>query len=146
VVYAADTLDPKGRLLSSGIYVVDTEGGPPHLLFAAGGRRVLHRGPFLTEVYYPTLSPDGSQIAYFDGMGDWGHSLWVMNADGSDRHMVLENEVTSEGHVFGLVWSPDGDRLAFDLRRDGGGIYTVRPNGSGLTLVAPQESDTSSDA
>src|SRR5205823_6252471 len=63
------------------------------------------------------------------------------NADGGDRHLLVDNEVTSEGHVLGLVWSPDGERLAFSLRRDQGGIYTIRADGTGLTLVASQGAD-----
>jgi hypothetical protein len=43
----------------------------------------------LTDARHPItgglspFSPDGGQIAYFEGGGDWGNSLRVMNADGS---------------------------------------------------------------
>ena len=40
---------------------------------------------FLPLLQHPAFSPDGAQIAYFDGMGDWGNDLRVMNADGSNQ-------------------------------------------------------------
>ncbi len=127
----------------SGIFVVSSGGGTPRLVHPATRRHYFpNEGrSFRTAVYDPTFSPDGTQIAYFDGMGDHSHSLWVMNADGSNDRLLVDNEVTSEGHVFGLVWSPDGERLAFNLRRNQGGIYTVRADGTGLTLVAPSGAD-----
>jgi WD40 repeat protein len=124
-----------------GIYVVSSEGGSSKLLLAATRRFVPALGESVrTYLYNPAFSPDGTQIAYFDGMGDHSHTLWVMNADGSDRRLLVENEVTRRsGHEFGLVWSPDGQRLAFHLRVNRGGIYTVRADGTGFTLVAPDE-------
>ena len=134
VVYAAAPDDDDGD--DSSIYVIDTEGGAAQLVLAAGRRRFPSEDrSFETALYAPTLSPDGSQIAYFDGMGDWGHSLRVMNSDGDDMRVVLENRMTrAAGHVFGLDWSPDGQRLAFAIR--GRGVYVVGTDGSGLRLVA----------
>jgi Tol biopolymer transport system component len=132
VVYAAG--DP------SGIYIVDAEGGPPRLLLAPGRRWFPQVDRFhRTWRYEPTLSPDGKKIAYVDGMVDWGHSLWVMNADGSNKRLLLETEEIQQARSVGhLAWSPDGTRLAFDLL--GGpssGINTVGADGSGLTLAIP---------
>ena len=87
---------------------------------------------FLTEVYHPALSPDGTQIAYFDGMGDHSHNLWVMNADGTERRLLLDDEVAGAGHMHALTWSPDGEWLAFTTDDR---IYLVRPDGTGLRPV-----------
>ena len=120
---------PEGEW-QSGIYVVDAHGGSPHLLHVA--RRLGPPDSFLTAVFHPTLSPDGSRIAYFEGMGDWGDSLWVMNADGTGEHRIIGPRY---GHVFHLQWSPDGTRLAFDFRGKPGGTSVVNADGSKLSFA-----------
>jgi hypothetical protein len=103
---------------------VDTEGGEPRLLLASS--RML---------YNPTFSPDGTQIAYFDGWGDNSHSLRVMNADGTGVRVLFDQAPKAVGHVDDLVWSPGGSRLAFSAEE--GGIWIVGVDGSGLTKVIP---------
>jgi WD40-like Beta Propeller Repeat len=119
---------------SSAIYVVGAEGGTPQVLLTSGSRRYPGKpGRFETALQEPKWSPDGSQIAYFDGYGDWGHSLRVMDSDGTDSRVVVENSETLEvGHVHGLEWSPDGSQLAFSI---GGRLYVVGVDGSGFRLV-----------
>jgi Tol biopolymer transport system component len=106
------------------IYTVDAEGGEPRLLLTSA--RLL---------YNPTFSPDGTQIAYFDGGGDNSHSLRVMNADGSGIQILFDQAPAEVGHVYNLIWSPDGSRLAFSAQE--GGIWIVGIDGSGLTKVIP---------
>jgi Tol biopolymer transport system component len=124
VVYDAD-----GRL-----YTVDVAGGKPRILLARARRWFPEEGvSHRTWLYNPTFSPDGRQVAYFDGMGDWGHSLRVVNADGSGvRILVAQAEI---GHVDDLAWSSDGSHLAFSAAE--GGIWIVGVDGSGLTEVVP---------
>ncbi len=54
-----------------------------------------------------------------------------MNADGSGSRALGHVTFKDQGGGPRLVWSPDGTRLAIDYR----GIYTVRADGSDLTLV-----------
>jgi dipeptidyl aminopeptidase/acylaminoacyl peptidase len=131
----------EGENSSSAIYVVDAEGGSPQVLLTSGSRRypddcgthACMPGRFETAVQEPKWSPDGSQIAYFDGMFDWGNSLRVMDSDGTDSRVVVENsETLGGGHVEGLQWSPDGSQLAFSI---GGRLYVVGVDGSGFRLV-----------
>lgn len=123
---------------TSAIYAVSSEGGSPRILLL-GGRRVYYPEAgrsFRTAVSNPSLSPDGSQIAYFEGMGDWGNSLWVMNADGTGRRQILVGEEeTQYGHVYTLQWSPDGTRLSFAFRGEPGGINIVNADGSDLSRL-----------
>jgi Tol biopolymer transport system component len=68
-------------------------------------------------------------------VGDWGNGLRMMNSDGTDTRVVVDNRMTrGGGHVFGLDWSPDGQHLAFAI--GGRGVYVVGTDGSGLRLVA----------
>jgi hypothetical protein len=126
----------------SAIYMTDAKGGSPRVLLAAGSRQYPQdcgthpcaRGPFRIALEGPKWSPDGSQIAYFEGMNDWGNSLRVMNSDGTDSRVVVENaETLGGGHVEGLQWSADGNRLAFTIDD---GLYVVGVDGSGFRLVA----------
>jgi Tol biopolymer transport system component len=138
--------------LDPGIYLIDADGGVPELLLAPGRRYFPDEDrSFRTGLSLPTFSPDGTQIAYIDGMGDWGNSLRVMNADGSEVHVldgsdvrVLETGEAPNGtgsvrslgmHPNGLSWSPDGRRLVVGLLNDG--ISVVNADGSGLTLTIP---------
>lgn len=134
-VVFAPSLELERTHLDPGIYLIDADGGVPRLLVEPSRRYIPEQDrSFRTGLYFPTFSPDGTQIAYFDGFGDNSHSLRVVNADGSDLHVLID---TMEAYrISGLVWSPDGTRLAFG-RRLLDGIYTIGVDGSGLTLVIP---------
>jgi WD40-like Beta Propeller Repeat len=143
VVYARVDEDSDGELHHSGIYVVGTDGGRPHLLKKAG-RRHWYAGNGWAQTWLndPTFSPDGSKIAYFDG-ADWGHGLRVMNADGSHVRELIESDgkLSDEiGPSAKLVWSPDGSRLAFEAA---GGIWVIGADGSGLRKLIPRGSHPS---
>jgi hypothetical protein len=107
------------------LWIVDADGGPAEVLFENGVDE--------PDVYEPTFSPDGAKIAFVVGGGDYGHRVWLMDADGSGAHQILANETTKGvGHVDGFAWSPAGDRIAILLDWQGG-TYTFAPDGSGFT-------------
>jgi Tol biopolymer transport system component len=133
VVYATSSFSRPKR---SAIYAVSSDGGAPRLILRATRRVSIEGRSYLTDVYHPALSPDGRQIAYFDGMGDHSHNLWVMNADGTQRRLVLDEEVSGAGHMLALTWSPDGESLAFQTDNR---IYLVRSDGTGLRPVVERD-------
>jgi Tol biopolymer transport system component len=68
-------------------------------------------------------SPDGRRLVLVTWNG-----LDVANADLSARKRIVK------GRVRGAAWSPRGDWIAFVAAR---GIEVVRPDGTGLRLIAP---------
>ena len=122
-----------------GIYVVASDGGSPPRLIRPGRPQwySAEKDFFPAWVFSPTFSPDGRKIAYFNGMGDWGNGLRVMNADGSHVRVLIpsDGENRIDIHVYHLAWSPDGSRLAFDTDN---GIWVIGADGSGLTKLIPR--------
>jgi hypothetical protein len=111
---------------NGGLFAVDAEGGPDELLWTS---HIPQNG----LINYPVFSPDGTQIAFLDGYCDWGHTLWVMNADGTGVHEIVRD--LGAGWVHGLAWSQSGDRIAVSMTAMEGGAspIIVSPDGSRLT-------------
>lgn len=108
-------------LYSSEIYLIsaDEDGSSPiHL--ATDGRS-------------PTWSPDGKSIAFVHISGDDGYDhISVMNADGTGLRPLTEID---PGGIYGVAWSPDGQRLAFSKCLAGCNLYAMNADGSGLRQI-----------
>jgi Tol biopolymer transport system component len=105
------------------IFVANSDGSSPTNLTAITG---IGGGS-------PEWSPDGAALAFTslqDAAGHPGHSVWIMNADGS--------EVQRVGGVFTYSrpsWSPDGLHLALSIETadaNVGDIATVSLDGSSI--------------
>ena len=64
-------------------------------------------------VYDYAVSPDGVHIAYSVSRDNGARDLWLINADGADRHQLVacEQQVCQTP-----TWSADGTRIAFERR------------------------------
>ena len=65
------------------------------------------------DIRYPTVSPDGTQIAFRAGdlvEANGDEEIYVMNADGSDVRQLTHNSDFDSAPT----WSPDGTRIAFE--------------------------------
>jgi TolB protein len=82
--------------------------------------------PILPEDADPTVSPDGSRLAYWHKEideareGAYPTGLYVLDLASGERSLVRA------GGVFNADWSPDGEWLAVSA----GGIAVVRPDGN----------------
>ncbi len=101
------------------IYKVDSDGS---------NLRLIHGKNNDEYVNLPSISPDGSRLAYVQyecGLP----AVAVSKLDGSRRHRLTDGEDYILGHH--PTWSPDGSRIAFT----GSGLYTVDPDGADLHAV-----------
>jgi TolB protein len=108
---------------TSTIYWTSPQGSPPVPIIEGGG---------------PTISPDGSTIA-FDRVAGGTLAIWTAKVDGTSAARL-----TFTGQVNQMpAWSPDGRHIAFASNRDGNyEIYTMQRDGSDqrrLTMDAVQD-------
>ena len=138
VFTALDTSDTGLFGLSTPYYEIHTarlDGSARRRL--AGGR----------DYHYAVWSPDGETIAFSSSDG----GLYVMNKNGSKKKRIAHRDMMREqfpdvGIVYNspVVWSPDGDKLAFlasertDESQDA--IYTVNIDGRVFNRLSPSAS------
>ncbi len=94
----------------------------------------------LRRVSGPSVSPDGSRLVYhvrtYDLEEDRGAThLFLMDLDSGERR-----QLTGQGSNWGVVWSPDGERIAFLSSRDGAPqIYLMDLGGGEAQPVTDRE-------
>jgi WD40-like Beta Propeller Repeat len=113
------------------------EGGSVYSVPVDGGERSLLANSF-SHVVDIDWSPDGTQIIVHDR---GRYRMQVMNADGSDLHLLLEGEDA----CCSTEWSPDGDRILYMLSTGtdqelltgifDSEVWTVSPDGSNPIMV-----------
>jgi len=65
-----------------------------------------------TDEYYPSWSPDGSQIV-FTREREGSFEIWVMDTEGQNECLL----VSDTGRADAVGWSPDGTRIAFSIKQ-----------------------------
>jgi len=92
---------------------------------------------------FPTLSPDGSRVAFMHYQHDhW--EIYVMNGDGSGRTRLTETPFMAERPFNNVspAWSPDGKKIAFLSDRDGPWhLYVMDADGSDQRQILSEVTD-----
>jgi Tol biopolymer transport system component len=123
---AAPTLRANGKIAftsdrdgNSEIYLMNDDGT---------GQTRLTNSPDRED--YPTWSPDGSKIAFMK-QKEGVFSINLMNADGTNQTeltmFTIGNTQPYPYERFGMSWSPDGTKIAFQDSTD---IFTINVDGS----------------
>ncbi len=121
------------------IYTVDANGTNLNLL--SGSNASLGPNSQTHEIdFSPTISPDGSQIAYSTlryatgGLGNHTYELAIQDIEGGE----LQRVTTNTWDDVSPSWSPDGSRIAFVSERGSSPhVYVVAPDATDERNVAP---------
>jgi eukaryotic-like serine/threonine-protein kinase len=91
-----------------------------------GSYTQITRDPLLA--FGPALSPDGRFIAYTKFDGEHAHIFTQRVEGGTPMNLTGD----SESNNFSPAFSPDGERIAFQSSRDGGGIFLMGATGESV--------------
>lgn len=122
IAYIYHNLSSLSSVPENGIYVTDAE-----CLSAPDACRGNTEGPFFSYAVGGIFSwsPDSRKLAFSEDL----HSIRIVDLSTDEERLVLDN---LDG-IDGLVWSPDGECMAFSTR---GNIYTVSLDGGEPELIA----------
>ena len=106
----------------------------PHAVLTAAGFGLVAATPLIAAAdsnvdfpRFPAVSPDGDEVVF-----SWRGDLWKVETGGGTA-MRLTSHPSDD---LRSVWSPDGDRIAFNSTRDGyNNIWTMNADGTDVTRV-----------
>ena len=105
MIFRTNRADPSQNVAD--IWIMNADGSDERpLLIQPGDQR------------YPTMSPDGTRLAYTSRNEQGNADLWIANTDGSGAHLVYDSGKDDSAPA----WSPDGTKLAFEIHGPVGGV------------------------
>jgi Tol biopolymer transport system component len=115
--------------------VAFVRGGAPQVYILGADGSGLHPVTTVAGGGYtsPSWSPSGNELVLAVGLA----GVYLVRPDGSDLHAIYRpTGRLAHGFVNWTAWSPDGEHILFGLYpingRDEVGLFTIRPDGSGL--------------
>lgn len=121
----------KAALKNKIVYVNDRDGQTDLYTMDPDGKNVNRLTDTPEEERYPAISPDGTQIVFWQqdpAAGSNYGTIWVINADGSSPNKLTKMEYAATYPV----WSPDGREIAFSQDKK---IYLMNADGTGRTAI-----------
>jgi len=104
--YPAFTPDGSSLLFSS-----NRNGAFDLYLLVFGEKQLTQITDNVGNVVSPDYSPDGRRIVFANRVGDGPTSIWMVNSDGLNPHLVY----TGSGEIVAVTWSPDGEKIAYAM-------------------------------
>lgn len=95
----------------------------------------------------PVFSPDEKQIVFRSNKTGIDE-LWIMNDNGTDPRQITfypKEDTTAPWHAYHAgppVWRPRHNEISFQSKQKSNySIFTIRPDGSGLKQITPDEAN-----
>jgi len=104
--YPAFTPDGGSLLFSS-----NRNGSFDLYLLLFGEKKIYQLTKNVGNVISPDYSPDGRQIVFANRAADGPTSIWMVNADGLNPHLIYAGPNT----IVSTAWSPDGEKIAYAM-------------------------------
>ncbi len=121
--YPAFTPDGSSLLFSS-----NRNGAFDLYLLLFGEKQLFQLTENVGNVVSPDYSPDGRRIVFANQVADGTTSIWMVNADGLNPHLVYAGANT----IVAVAWSADGEKIAYAMSvgiPQEYEIYTMDTNG-----------------
>jgi len=135
---------PNGRILFARCIYRSTCSWEIVAADADGSDETVLAGPYPRNVFddhfIANWSPDGSTAIFMADLGG-GQSIWQVNADGSDLHVVWSPPPDGTGIDDGPAFTPDGEHIVFTRccpEGYGYSLWMVDADGTGLKDVTEE--------
>ena len=102
------SFSPQGN---SVLFASNRNGAFDIYLMNFGNRQLIQLTDHVGNVLSPNFSPDGRRIVFVNRDADGSTSIWMVNNDGVNAHLIYKGLNT----IVSSAWSPDGQMIAYAM-------------------------------